>query len=215
MAPQQLWLISKHWADQIIHVAKARSTRATTLRRDRAQAVTLRVPARGKIDVISALGVKTKAEAIEILDASSEFASRFPDLMCLVDPEEAAKKRTEKLANTKKSEEARAIREAALEEARKIETERAKRELEALTRRMFQDARMDRPRPLIQKQEEPVEDKQVAMVPDDPKDVIPDNIPSTRWDRARLAEYAATRGLTITDEMSKNAILRALREKKL
>lgn len=40
---------------------------------------------------------------------------------------------------------------------------------------------------------------------------LADSIPTTKWDKTKLLEYARAKGLTIPDDMSKNSILRKLR----
>lgn len=40
---------------------------------------------------------------------------------------------------------------------------------------------------------------------------LTDNMPSVRWSRERLVEYAEARGVTIPPEMSRNAILKKIR----
>lgn len=71
--------------------------------------------------------------------------------------------------------------------------------------------------PLPELVEETLVEKEAAQ-PDavsalDPgvKEALTDNMPSSRWSREKLAEYAKAKGLDVPDDMSKNAILRKLR----
>lgn len=43
------------------------------------------------------------------------------------------------------------------------------------------------------------------------KDALADSMPSSRWSREKLIDFANAKGLDISDDMSKNAILRKLR----
>lgn len=235
-------LISCYRDPLIINVAKTRSIRATTLRRNREVPLSIKLESNAALNLCEVLNV-SREEALRIVEESADIVYMRSKNMVFVQDlgkdETAVEKETrETLAQAKRLEQAK------LELAR-VE-DRAER------KRLADDERERRIQAAIdQTPPEPIETTLHASdslstgsttgrqdatalstemstltvhVPpdqllDEPLTAVPvmadvaDNIPSTKWGKTRLEEYAKSRGINVNG-MSKNKILQTLRNVK-
>ena len=179
----KLLLINRYQTDIELSLAKMVSVRATTLRHDRERMTPLRIPSGQSVDICKFLGM-SKDEAKAVLQASPDYVRMHSrgKMVLLSDEEHAVHIETE--------------RPKIVPKAVQVETE--VRDYSVVPGDTL----------------DPPADAQPAQTDGlDPavKQQFSDNLPSTRWDRERLAEYAKGKGIEVYDGMSKNAILRKIR----
>lgn len=200
-----LLLANNGTSDIIVGVAKWRNAKATTLRAGQEMPTYLKVPARHSINVLDHLKV-TKTEAVDILDRSQEVQKFLHPNgpLRIVDLDVPRRDKTDSQIQDIIKKNAEII-----EEGKRIEAEwRKQKELAA-------DPGHTPVEPIknaAELEDQELRDMQASDASvDSLKATLVEGLPSTRWSREKLLDYAKKQGLTLDEHLSKNAILKALR----
>lgn len=205
MTSNQLFLFNKSPSQIICNLAKYRPAKATTLRQNATVPVSVLVPPKGRIDLVRYLDV-TKEEAMDVLERSDEvqyFAQPGGPLL-IIDPDTVKPATTEEEQNeiARENERREAAKAKAVEEARKA---REEAEQDQKIHRII-----DEPVQTEDEAEQAAQDKALESTLD-LQGMVTGALPSTRWSRQELLDYADKHNIDVGEAKSKNAILRELR----
>lgn len=209
----RLLIVNQHDTTIVLDIAYAKSVAAATMRRGRVIPTTVTIPVNGAVNLCEVLNV-SKAEALQIVESSPNIDRMWHrgNMIRVVDPDIA--------------DAARAARKAASLVETMAATPPTTQEhvFQARIAPVLPSAAAHVPT-AAHGSDAPTSPGMTTAFDDgttqeiaptgalDPnlRQVASDAIPSTRWERERLIDYARTRGLEIPDDMSKNAVLRKLR----
>ena len=206
MAREQLFLLNTQGTQLLLNLEHPRSVASATLRRGRTQPTPVTIKAGGRLELCSFFEL-SKAEVLQIVEKSEELSRLPPGVVRVFDPE-APKQRPHPsqiitpTREAEKEEQWRRARRKELEDEMKAAKQgKQKLGVKTSTPQFDEDDPSD-----DSSGPAPGEALEPGMVSQ-----FSDSLPSTKWTKTQLVEYATAKGLDV-EGLSKNAILRKLRE---
>lgn len=206
MSTKKIFLLNTRNTQLLLNLELQRSVASATLRRGRTQPTPIRLPPSGRVELCAYLGL-SKEEVLAVLEKSKELKSFQNGSIRILDPDAPRQKAKPKdiitLTDAAKKEELWREKRRKELEAEKLAQSRGKDKL---------DMQVGMDLVITDNQEEETSGP-VAGEALEPgmMEKMSDALPSTKWTKTQLANYARERGIDV-DGLSKNAILRKIRE---